>query len=303
MSYVALRFDVGAADADAWGDALLDVGALSVDAADAAAGTADETPLFDEPGEQRAQCAHWTTSRLTALLAEDADAAYVLAAAARSIDRPIPAHEAFRIADTDWVRATQAQFSPLEVAPRVWIVPSWCEPVAPDAINIALDPGLAFGTGSHPTTRLCVRWLASALRAGESVLDYGCGSGILAIAAAKLGAGRVIGTDIDPQAIAASRDNAHRNGVRAQFALPDEPLIREAGPFDVVVANILANPLRALAPALAARAARRILLSGILTAQAGELIATYAPWFRMRVWSDDEGWVALEGVRHDARPT
>jgi len=302
VSYIALRFDVGAAEADAWGDALLEAGALSVDAADAAAGTDDERPLFDEPGERSPQPAHWSTSRLTALLAQDADAAAVLAAAARATGRSLPVHETYVVADTDWVRATQAQFSPLEIAPRVWIVPSWCEPVERDAINIALDPGLAFGTGSHPTTRLCARWLASALRRGESVLDYGCGSGVLAIVAAKLGAGRVVGTDIDAQAIAASRDNARRNGVTALFAHPDEPSMRAAGAFDVVVANILSNPLRVLAPALAMRASGRIVLSGILTPQADELIAAYGRWFRMRVWSDDEGWVALEGVRHDARP-
>jgi ribosomal protein L11 methyltransferase len=299
LSYLALRFDVGAAEADAWGDALLGAGALSVDAADAAAGTGEEKPLFAEPGEQRA---HWATSRLTALLDGSADASDVLATAARAIGQPLPVHETFAVADADWVRATQAQFSPLEIAPRIWIVPSWCEPVEPDAINIALDPGLAFGTGSHPTTRLCARWLAGALRGGESVLDYGCGSGILAIVAAKLGARRVVGTDIDPQAIAASRDNARRNRVAVRLEHPDAPLVRTSEPFDVVIANILANPLRMLAPALAMRAARRIVLSGILTAQADELIAVYSPWFNMRVWSDDEGWVALEGVRHDARP-
>jgi ribosomal protein L11 methyltransferase len=149
---------------------------------------------------------------------------------------------------------------------------------------------------------LCARWLASALRSGDTVLDYGCGSGILAIVAAKLGAARVVGIDIDPQAIAASRDNARRNGVDALFALPDDPRVRSGGAFDIVVANILANPLRVLAPALAARTSQRIALSGILAAQADDVIAAYAPWFRMRAWSDDEGWVALEGARLPARP-
>ncbi len=304
MSYLALRLFARAADADAWGDALLEAGALSVDTADAAAGTSEEAPVFGEPGEREPQPGDWATSRLTVLLPERADAATVLATAASALGVAPPPHETFTIADTDWVRATQAQFAPINIAERLWIVPSWCDPVDIDAVNIVLDPGLAFGTGSHPTTRLCLRWLACALHRDESVLDYGCGSGILAIAAAKLGAGRVIGTDIDPQAIIASRNNAKRNAVAARFARPGEPLVRSADPFDVVVANILANPLRLLAPALAARvrAGGRIVLSGILAAQAADVIAAYEPWFRIAVWSDDEGWVALEGTRQHAQP-
>jgi ribosomal protein L11 methyltransferase len=306
VSYLAVRFDADAATADAWSDALLAAGALSVDAADPRAGTAGETPIYGEPGEDAG--AMWTVSRLTALFAGDADPEAALAAAAAGMGAAAPPHERFAVADEDWVRATQAQFAPIRVADGLWIVPSWCDPVDPGACNLLLDPGLAFGTGSHPTTRLCLRWLAENMRRGASVLDYGCGSGILAIAAARLGAGVVAGTDVDPQAITASRANAGRNGVVATFALPDErgcalhaALPAEAGGrYDIVVANILANPLRLLAPALAARVRQggAIVLSGVLAAQADDVAAAYAPWFRIDVWDRDEDWVALAGVRN-----
>ena len=305
MSYLALRFDTDAATADAWSDALLAAGALSVDAADPRAGTPGETPLYGEPGEDPG--AMWPVSRLTALFAGDADPEAALSAAAADVGAAAPPHQRFDVADEDWVRATQAQFAPLRVADGLWIVPSWCEPVDPRACNLLLDPGLAFGTGSHPTTRLCLRWLAERMPPGATVLDYGCGSGILAIAAARLGAGIVAGTDVDPQAIAASRANAERNGVVATFALPDERggALHAAlpagagGRYDIVVANILANPLRLLAPALAARVqpGGTIVLSGVLGAQADDVAAAYAPWFRIAVWDRDEDWVALVGDR------
>jgi ribosomal protein L11 methyltransferase len=302
LAYLALRFDATAADADAWADALLDAGALSVDVADPLAGTPEETPLFGEPGAPATTL--WRLSRLTALLPADADAAAVLRAAGAALGRPLPPCETQPVADQDWVRATQSQFGPIRVTDALWIVPSWCDPVDPAALNLVLDPGLAFGTGSHPTTRLCLAWLAAELRRGESVLDYGCGSGILAIAAARLGASRVVGTDVDPQAMIASRENARRNGVEATFVTPDALAAQAPAPFDVVVANILANPLILLAPALAARTRTggRIVLSGILTPQAEEVAAAYAPWFKIVVWMHDDGWVALAGVRRDGLP-
>ena len=302
MAYLALRFDATAADADAWADALLDAGALSVDVADPLAGTPEETPLFGEPGAPATPL--WRLSRLTALFPAEADAAAVLRAAGAALGRPLPPCETQPVADQDWVRATQSQFGPIRVTDALWIVPSWCDPVDPAALNLVLDPGLAFGTGSHPTTRLCLAWLAAELRRGESVLDYGCGSGILAIAAARLGASGVVGTDVDPQAMIASRENARRNGVEATFVTPDALAAQAPAPFDVVVANILANPLILLAPALAARTRTggRIVLSGILTPQAEEVAAAYAPWFKIAVWMHDEGWVALAGVRRDGLP-
>ena len=297
MSYRTFVFRAGAADADAWGDALLEAGALSVDLADPDAQTTAEHPLYGEPGE--AADPRWPVCMLTALFDGAADVPAAVAAAAAAVGRPVPPGRLAEVPDADWVRLTQAQFAPIRVADGLWIVPSWCEPIDPAALNLVVDPGLAFGTGSHPTTRLCLQWLASGLRAGESVLDYGCGSGILAVAAARLGAGTVVGTDVDPQAIAASVANAAANAANACFLLPGDLAAGAFDPFDVVVANILTNPLRLLAPALAARVrpGGRIVLSGILEPQAADVIAVYRDWFKIGVWRADDGWVALEGVR------
>jgi len=200
------------------------------------------------------------------------------------------------VPEQDWVRLTQSQFEPIPISDRLWIVPSWHDAPDPNAIVLVLDPGLAFGTGSHPTTRLCLKWLEQNLRGGESVLDYGCGSGILAIAAKKLGAGKVIGTDVDAQAITASRDNAERNLTEAAFFLPD---VVPGGEFDVLVANILTNPLKALMPLLAGRVkfGGRIALSGILAEQADEVLAIYSQFFDMRLWATEDGWVCLTGSK------
>jgi ribosomal protein L11 methyltransferase len=207
-----------------------------------------------------------------------------------------PAFRTEAVPDADWVRATQSQFDPIRISGRLWIVPTWHTPPDPAALNIVLDPGLAFGTGSHPTTRLCLQWLEARVRGGESVLDYGCGSGILAIAAAKLGAADVAGIDIDADAVRAARANAAANQARARFASTDEAL---PSPADLVVANILASPLKVLAPLLAAqtRTGGRIVLAGLLDAQSDEVAAAYAPWFDMGVFDRADGWTALEGVR------
>jgi ribosomal protein L11 methyltransferase len=297
VSYRSFVFRAGAADADAWGDALLEAGALSVDLADPDAQTTAEHPLYGEPGE--AADPRWPVCMLTALFDGAADVPAAVAAAAAATGLPVPQGRLAEVPDADWVRLTQAQFAPIRIADGLWIVPSWCAPVDPTALNLVVDPGLAFGTGSHPTTRLCLQWLASELKAGESVLDYGCGSGILAVAAAQLAAGTVVGTDVDPQAIAASVANAAVNAANARFLLPDELAAGAFAPFDVVVANILTNPLRLLAPALAARVrpGGRIVLSGILESQAADVIAVYRDWFKIEVWRADDGWVALEGVR------
>lgn len=296
-SYVALCFDVAAADAARWSDALLDAGVWSVDATDPRAGTPDEAAVYAEPAGVNPTW--WPITRLTALCDARVEPAAIIGAAAQSLARDAPAFESVHVADRDWVRATQAQFRPIRIDDKLWIVPSWCKAPRADAVNVVLDPGLAFGTGAHASTRLCLRWLAGTVAAGDSVLDYGCGSGILAIAAAKLGARRVVGADIDPQAIRASTNNAQVNGVRAEFALVDA-LAPER--FARVVANILANPLRSLAPALADRtnAGGFIALSGILAAQADDVIADYAPWFRLAVWRRDDGWVLLSGARRGA---
>ena len=301
MTYVALRFDVGGNAADALADALLDAGALSVDGADPRAGTSAETALYGEPGETAAGL--WPVTRLTALFRDGRDIPPALAALAAA-GTALPPYETFPVAEQDWVRATQAQFDPIRIADGLWIVPSWCEAVESSAINLALDPGLAFGTGSHPTTRLCLRWLARELHTGDSVLDFGCGSGILAIAASRLGAVRVVGTDIDPQALSASRANAERNGVAARFLPSDRLAVDEATPFDVVIANILTNPLVLLAPVLAGhvRNGGRIVLSGILESQADAVVAVYRRWFNIGVGASDDGWILLAGARRGGVP-
>jgi ribosomal protein L11 methyltransferase len=209
---------------------------------------------------------------------------------------PTTAYEVTRLDDQDWVRATQAQFGPQQISSRLWIVPSWHTPPDPAALNILLDPGLAFGTGSHPTTRLCLRWLEAHIAGGERVIDFGCGSGILAIAALKLGAGHAEGVDIDPLAVLAARENAVQNQVPAQFHSAAERLAR---PADIVVANILAHPLIVLAPLLARLTVRggRIALSGILVEQAQEVAAVYAGEFTMAESAADGGWVLLSGTR------
>jgi ribosomal protein L11 methyltransferase len=293
LSFLSLTFDAEARDAERWADALLEAGALAIDAADRNAGSDAETARYDEPG---ADATFWPLSRLSALFRNDAGAQAILHRVSALLGVPMPCYTIATIPDDDWVRRTQQQFEPIGVAPGMWIVPTWCEPPDPGAINIRLDPGMAFGTGSHPSTRMCLQWLAQGLSGNETVLDYGCGSGILAIAAAKLGAATVVGVDVDEQAIAASRDNARRNDVRARFGPPES--LREAA-FDVVVANILANPLQLLAPALAAkvRSGGRIVLSGILAPQAAEVIAAYTRWFSIAVWAREDGWVALAGRR------
>jgi len=200
------------------------------------------------------------------------------------------------IQEQDWVRATQSQFDPIKITDTLWIVPTWHESPNPDAINIVLDPGLAFGTGSHPTTHLCLAWLTKTVSAGSSVLDYGCGSGILAIAAKKLGADEVVGTDIDTQAIQSSLYNAEQNQVEAEFYDANQYQSKE---FDIVVANILSSALSVLAPALAksCKAGGKIALSGILREQEAAVSAIYAEWFDMGAPQHMDAWVLLTGTK------
>jgi ribosomal protein L11 methyltransferase len=295
--WVSVALETDAAHADALSEALLAAGAISVSVEDAQAGTDAETPQFGEPGGANDQpiVPLWSESRIVALFdpADDLIGRIAAATAAAGID-DLPEIELDEVAEQDWVRLTQSQFDPIRVNDRLWIVPSWH--AAPDAgaINLVLDPGLAFGTGSHPTTFLCLQWLTETLRGGENLLDYGCGSGILGIAAAKLGAGSVLGVDIDDNALTAARDNAASNGVTLELRHSKEKLDEV---FDIVVANILTNPLCVLAPLLAGRVARggRIALSGVLAAQAEMVIAAYAPLIALRVGAELDGWVRLEG--------
>ena len=293
--WLAVTVIAAAEASETLSDALMASGALSVDVSDADAGTAHERPIFDEPGGARSP--QWLHARVVALFQVDADVSVAVRSALASVGlAPETAYEVSRVADEDWVRKTQSQFTPQKIADRLWIVPTWH--TAPDsgAINISLDPGLAFGTGAHPTTRLCLRWLERHVKGGESVIDFGCGSGILAIAALKLGAAVASGVDIDVQAVAAARENARQNAVDATFVDAAEKL---PGPAEIVVANILARPLIVLSPLLSrlTRRGGRIALSGILAEQAEEVSAAYAPWYELEPVSEDEGWVLLSGIR------
>ena len=292
MTFTALVLEVKAEEVDPLCDALLDAGALSVSCEDARAETAAEAPHFDGSGES----VSWPRVKLTALCKVQPEPEQLLLHACNLAGVAVPLHELRSVPDEDWVAKSREQFGPIRVSAHLWIVPTWRAPPEPEAINLVLDPGLAFGTGSHPSTRLCLQWLERSIAGGETVLDYGCGSGILAIAALKLGALRAVGVDIDPDAVTAARANARRNGVAGEFFEGRAPLTFTA---DVVIANILANPLKVLAPMLASRCSHggRIALSGILSDQASEVQSCYSPWIAFAPPAEAEGWVCLSGVK------
>jgi ribosomal protein L11 methyltransferase len=298
-----IEFEVlaDAESAEALSEALLQAGALSVGVEDADAQSDSEQPIYAEPGADPGVL--WPLNRVRVLLGPDRTPEQVLALAADRLERaPPPISAMRRIGERDWIRASQAQFAPLKIG-RLWIVPSWVEPPDPSAVNLRLDPGMAFGTGSHPSTRLCLQWLEGKLQPGHRVLDYGCGSGVLAIAAAKLGARSVTGVDIDPVALRTARENSRRNEVPADYTAPES--LRSEGPsgdFDVVIANILANPLIVLAPVLLGHLAERgsIVLAGVLTRQIDQLVRAYGavePRLVLDAWGRDGDWVCLTGQR------
>ena len=304
MSWTALIIETTTAHAEALSDALIELGALSADIHDAAIGTRNEQFLFEEFDKPPEKI--WSTVEITALFDNAANVLSIVQTIARAIQlASLPTYRLKHVEEQDWVRLTQSQFDPIQLSSRLWIVPSWHQASYRAAINLKLDPGLAFGTGSHATTQLCLTWLDENLRGGEDVLDYGCGSGILAIAALKLGAGRVVGIDIDPRAVESSRDNAARNQCdqkKAEFYTSD--FVTKADQeidawVDIVLANILANPLIMLAPILAyvTRNNGRIVFSGILKEQVKEVEHAYRQWFRIFIAREQEDWVLLIGTR------
>ena len=276
---------------DVLSDALDALDALSVSVEDADAQTPAEQALFGEPGMPPPKDG-WQRSRMVALFAQEAQAQEAL--------QLLSAQDFFEgcrilgvqlLADQDWVRLTQSQFAPVEITPDFWIVPTWHEPPAQAKQIIRLDPGLAFGTGTHPTTRMCLRWIAQHGVQGQRVLDYGCGSGILAIGAAKYGASSIDAVDIDEAAVTSTELNAEANHVQLLAGLPD----KAKGQYQTVLANILATPLKVLAPLLCSYVASggSLVLAGILERQAEELKAAYAPWIQLEVADSEDGWILM----------
>ena len=276
---------------DVLSDALDALDALSVSVEDADAQTPAEQALFGEPGMPPPKDG-WQRSRMVALFAQEAaakEAAVLLGAQDFFEDCQLLGIQT--VEDQDWVRLTQSQFAPVEVTPDFWIVPTWHEPPEQARQIIRLDPGLAFGTGTHPTTRMCLRWIAQHGVQGQRVLDYGCGSGILAIGAAKYGAVDIDAVDIDDAAVTSTELNAQANGVQLKAGLPD----KAQGQYQTVLANILATPLKVLAPLLCSYVSPggHLVLAGILERQAEELKAAYAPWLALEVADAQEGWILM----------
>ncbi len=276
-------------------EALEALEALSVSVEDADADTDAERALFGEPG-MPAPAEGWARSQVVALFGDEAQA--------RDAARLLTLQDFWEgcdivaiapVPEQDWVRLTQSQFEPVPITPAFWIVPTWHEVPEGARQVIRLDPGLAFGTGTHPTTRMCLRWIAANPPRGQRVLDYGCGSGILAIGAALHGATRVDAVDIDPAAVQATQDNAAANGVQLVAGLPD----RAEGEYDTVLANILATPLKVLAPLLCGHVAPggALVLAGVLQRQTAELQAAYQPWLSLDVADEEDGWVLLVARR------
>ena len=289
-----LRFSTVPDHLDSLESWLFDQGALAVTLED----NADEPLLEPGPGETPL----WQNIKLVALFETGRDLSPILA------DVPsqwvtASAAEASFVPDQDWERAWMADFQPLKMGRRLWICPSWCEPPDPDAVNIHLDPGLAFGTGTHPTTAMCLAELDASIRPGTNLIDYGCGSGILAIAGLKLGASKAFAVDNDPQAVTATLDNAQRNAVTQEdldvFLVSQADTQARLRPVDLVIANILAGPLEALAPTLVnlMNPGGRLILAGLLNEQAAGLIATYKPWVALTAVQEKDGWTLLAGEK------
>lgn len=294
MGWVQLHVYTTPEQAEAIEDLMLELGAEAVSMDDA-----EDQPLY-EPDLGTTPL--WNSTRVTALFDDSFDMEAVQAAFItqwQAGGRDLPGEiRVEALEDKPWERAWMDDFKPMQFGRRLWICPSWHEPVAGDAVNLMLDPGLAFGTGTHPTTALCLTWLDGAQLEGQEVIDYGCGSGVLALAALLLGARRVVGVDTDPQALEASLDNAQRNGVDDRLALY-LPADAPTEPADVLLANILAQPLIDLAPRLAGlvRSGGQIVLSGILAEQAEQVQQRYATWFTMDPVTEHNGWVRLSGIR------
>jgi ribosomal protein L11 methyltransferase len=290
MPWIQIKINATAKSANKVSNMLMGLGAQAVTYMDA-----QDTPVYEPlPGETKL----WGDTRCIGLFDAEVDPAPIIAFFQKHISEDVP-YQVELLEDKDWVREWMEHFQPMQFGERLWICPSWRDVPDPTAVNVLLDPGLAFGTGTHPTTALCLQWLDSLDLKGKTLVDFGCGSGILAIAALKLGAARVIGIDIDPQAIEASRDNAQRNDVSDQLELylpEDQPDALQA---DIVVANILAGPLRELSELISGlvKPHGRMAISGILESQAPELFEVYSQWFDMNPTATREEWCRLDGIK------
>lgn len=292
MDWLQLRVQANRENSGAIEDALLAAGAASVTFEDAADQPILEPALGETP--------LWSATRVTGLFSADIDTDLATVTATAALGENLPPYRWEILEDRDWEREWMDNYHPLQCGKRLWICPSWRQPPQPDAVNLLLDPGLAFGTGTHPTTFLCLQWLDQLDLGDKLVLDYGCGSGILGIAALLLGAARVVAVDNDPQALAATLENARRNQLeeaRISVFLPDQ--VPDSLVADITIANILAEPLMVLAPTLAShtRAGGALALSGILEAQTGQLRASYQPWFALPGLERRDGWACLSGKR------
>ncbi|NOZ37472.1 MAG: 50S ribosomal protein L11 methyltransferase [Gammaproteobacteria bacterium] len=292
MPWLQLKFETCPEQAERLSELLETAGASAVTMQDAA-----DQPLFEPPPGATPL---WKQILISGLFAADADIQGILADMAQALGKtPLPNWTLNPLEDKDWVRAWMDDYQPMCFGENLWIVPSTFSPPDADAVNILLDPGLAFGTGTHPTTAMCLRWLAAHPPVEQRVIDYGCGSGILAIAACRLGAASALAVDNDPQALLASHDNASLNQVedRIQAHLPDNcPALT----VPLLLANILAGPLRQLAPQFAesVQPDGHIVLSGIIESQVDELIESYSPWFDLKVYQQEEEWICLHGSRN-----
>ena len=285
-----LSITLDSVSAERLSDIFLELGTLSVTIEDQHAGTDLEQPIFGEPGEVETL---WQQSLIKVLLDDKTDVPQLIKDAETRLDQ-ILTYNVVEVQDQDWVRLTQSQFDPIKITDKLYIVPSWHQSPSSSATTITLDPGLAFGTGSHPTTFMCLKWISQNITYRDTLLDYGCGSGILAIAAKRLGASLVCGTDIDDQALESSNANALQNATDIKFYPPDKLPQQQ---FDIVVANILANPLRILAPVFAGLTKNTLILSGILETQASELINIYKQHFAQVEIADSlDGWVMLKAT-------
>ncbi len=299
MAWLLLKIQANEQNADLISDALMSIGALSASIEDANAETPAEQAIFGEPSSADIQFPPpgiWQQNIVTAMFDENTDIKQIISALKLTTKISQFHYSTEAISDQDWVRATQAQFDPIKITDKLWIVPTWHVAPNNDAINIVLDPGLAFGTGSHPTTHLCLQWLTEQTLNKKSVLDYGCGSGILAIAAKMLGASPVSGVDIDLQAIVSSNYNAQQNQVEIEF-FDANAFTHQT--FDIVVANILSSALMVLAPVLAkcCKTGAKLALSGILEPQSEALIARYSEWFNMDAAQQKDAWILLTGTK------